>query len=325
MPPTGTHWPRGDLLGDALEQLGLRLLDPGVLLRPASRRTGTRGSRPSAHAPRRTCGRTCARVSRIGHSQAVSMWAWPMAIDAVAGRARPGRSSRAARAIARGGGDVGERSSAPFERAQHLHPARVVERQRAHHAVEHLEVVGERLGVGVDDDELGPAEAVERRVAGGVERAQRRRAELGERRVRRRLEQQRHVAGRRRRGGSSCAAGGCPAAGVTTCRRRRARRRSPSHWKPAAFGWKPRSITASTRRPAHRRGACPSNRNQVVPHGAPHGLPTVERFEVIEVGAGGDRQRTAVGVDEREHALPQLTLDALLDQVPVVVHTARHY
>ena len=55
----------------------------------------------------------------------------------------------------RGGGDVGEPVERGFERPQQLHPTRVVEPEGAHHAVEHLEVVGERLGVGVDDDELG--------------------------------------------------------------------------------------------------------------------------------------------------------------------------
>ena len=45
-----------------------------------------------------------------------------------------------------------------------------------------------------------------------------------------------------------------------------------------------------------------------------------ERIEMIEVGSGLDRERPAVRVDEGKHALPQLALDALLDQVPVVVH-----
>ena len=87
-------------------------------------------------------------------------------------------------------------------------------RMRAHHAVEHLEVVGERFGLRVDDDELGLTEAVDRRVAGGVERAERRRRNCGNDRVRRRLEEQRDVAGRRHRARSSCGAGGCPAAAV---------------------------------------------------------------------------------------------------------------
>ena len=46
----------------------------------------------------------------------------------------------------------------------------------------------------------------------------------------------------------------------------------------------------------------------------------LERVEVVDVGSGRDRQRTSIGMDEWEHALPQLTLDALLDQIPVVEH-----
>ena len=139
------------------------------------------------------------RVSRIGHSQAVSMWAWPIATARcrsdrrrVLGSARP----NSGRTIRDRGGDIGEPVESRFDRAQQLHPARVVEADGAHHAVEHLEVVGERLGVGVDHDEFGATEPVDRRLTGGVERAERRRSELRECRVRRRLEQQRDVAGR---------------------------------------------------------------------------------------------------------------------------------
>ncbi len=67
---------------------------------------------------------------------------------------------------------------------------------------------------------------------------------------------------------------------------------------------------------------------QLEPGGPPRSAPRTadgERFEMIEVGSGLDRQRPAVRVDERKHALPQLALDALLDQVPVVVHTPGDY
>jgi hypothetical protein len=46
IPPTGTNWPGPDLLGDLVEQLGVVLLDPGVLLRRGAseleRRVGVR-------------------------------------------------------------------------------------------------------------------------------------------------------------------------------------------------------------------------------------------------------------------------------------------
>ncbi len=69
------------------------------------------------------------------------------------------------------GDDIGEAIERPFEGATHLHPARVVESQGSHHAVDDLEVVRERFGVGFDDDEFGAAEPVDRSLARGVERA----------------------------------------------------------------------------------------------------------------------------------------------------------
>ena len=116
--------------------------------------------------------------------------------------------------------------------------------------------------------------------------------------------------------------GWIPCSGVTVPSASRSTSR-PSHWKPAAFGWKPRSITASTRLPAQSLRA---RTRQLEPRRPPRRAPRAadgERFEMVEVGSGLDRQRPAVGVDEREHPLPQLALDALLDQVPVVVHDAR--
>ncbi len=58
----------------------------------------------------------------------------------------------------------------------------------------------------------------------------------------------------------------------------------------------------------------------MVAHGAPHDEPDLERFEVVDVGAGLDRQRLLVRVHEREDPLPQLALDALLDEVTIRVH-----
>lgn len=45
-----------------------------------------------------------------------------------------------------------------------------------------------------------------------------------------------------------------------------------SAWLPGQSPTKPRSMTASTRRPAHAAGTCPRIRNQVVPHGGPQGV-----------------------------------------------------
>ena len=48
---------------------------------------------------------------------------------------------------------------------------------------------------------------------------------------------------------------------------------NPSAWNPGLRSSKPRSNTASTRRPAHSDGTWPEIRNHVVDHGAPHGVP----------------------------------------------------
>ena len=133
-------------------------------------------------------------VSANGHSQAVSMWAWPVATI----RWAPERAGTAS-TVGQGGTGGGRRAVAPARRSgddverprdggADAGPAGVGEGERAHDAVEDVEVVDERLGVGVDDDQLGPVEPVQRLVPGGVRRAQRRRAELRDQRVRRRLD-----------------------------------------------------------------------------------------------------------------------------------------
>ena len=309
-----------DPFGDAVEQRRAGAPRSTRSAGRSSRRSGTRGSRPSTRSPTRTSGRTCAasrgsataRRCRCARGRWRSRGGRP--VDGRIGGIEP-RLQRSRDAAT----TSGRRSSARFEGAQHLHPARVVEPQGAHHAVEHLEVVGERFGVGVDDDELGPAEPVDRRLAGGVERALRRRPELGERRVGGRFEQQGHVTGR-------VVEPVVRPPRVDALERRATHRRRCTRRAGPRTGSRPRSGGTRGRSrprpggPPSRRGVCRRSWNQVVAHGAPHGLPDGERFEVVEVGPGRDRQRTAVGVDEREHTLPQLALDALLDQIPVVEH-----
>ena len=246
------------------------------------------------------------------------MCAWPMAIErcpAGACSASHGCNGRRAATTS------GRRSSARSRAREHLHPAGIVEPQGAHHAVDDLEVVGESLGVGVDDHELGPTEAVDRTVARGVERALRRRAELRERRIGRRLEQQRQVAGRPVervvRASRVDALEGAPRAVVV------ALDDEPFALEPGGVRVEPEvdhGLDAVTRPTVGARAV------ESEPRGRPRCTPRTprgERCEVFEVGSGRDRQRTAIGMDEREHALPQLTLDALLDQIPVVEHDTR--
>ena len=86
---------------------------------------------------------------------------------------------------------VGDAVERVGERAQQAGATGVVERERSHHTVEHLDVVGERFGVGIDHDQRRPPEPVELTIAGGVGRAEQRWRELREHRVRRRFDVQR--------------------------------------------------------------------------------------------------------------------------------------
>ena len=65
--------------------------------------------------------------------------------------------------------DVGDVVERVGQRSQQPGAARVVERQRAHHTVEYLDVVCQGLGLGVDDHERRLTEPVQQEVAGGVE------------------------------------------------------------------------------------------------------------------------------------------------------------
>ena len=51
------------------------------------------------------------------------------------------------------------------------------------------------------------------------------------------------------------------------------------------------------------------------------GRPSPERFEVFDVWASLDRQRSPMSVHEGQDPLAQLALDALLDQVTIGVHS----
>ncbi len=89
---------------------------------------------------------------------------------------------------------------------------------------------------------------------------------------------------------------GCPASSRTR----------PSHWNPAASRWKPRSITASTRRPAQSCGISPVRRNHVVPHGAPHLEPTAKSVSRSSVGPAstpsGIRSASTSGTTRSHHS-----------------------
>ena len=185
IPPVGTHCPLSTLAAIRANSSGWRSSIHAYCwaCEQTNRYSGYSSIRRTADANVRSHLR---RVSRIGHNQAVSMWAWPVAMIRWAldraGSASAG--SIAWRAAATSGTSV----EGAFDVAQQSPPAWVVERERAHQPVEDVEVVHQRLGLGVDDDQLGAPEPVQRLLAGRGRRPERRRTELRERRVRGRLD-----------------------------------------------------------------------------------------------------------------------------------------
>ncbi len=276
MPADGEPLAGGDLLGDAGEQLGLALLDPLVLLRLRGSRSGSRGRRPSAAPPTRTCARTCACVSRIGHSHAVSMWAWPVAttrcVPAPAGRASSlARRRRTSAGCAPGGDGVEGTTRA---RAGCAPGAGRAPGGCRISLVEHGEVVEQRLGGEVDEHHVGAGEDVLRIVAGGGERPERRRLELWERRVGRRLDVDRERPGDRFHGHGL-------AARVQAVHGRGRRRRGPG---PPSRTQAPDD--PSRGRASPRCGAAPGSRRAPSPRApsprsgttsCPRACPTVDR------------------------------------------------
>jgi hypothetical protein len=143
--------PAATLLADAFEQVGVALLDPGVLL-------GLRAGEPVlgvlVHQPHRRRERAGALADRladrpqprrvdVGVPVATTRWALAARRLASSGRARGGRRSTSGtrrghvRGCAAAGPAVGRRG------------------ERAHQPVEHVEVVHQRLGLVVDQHELG--------------------------------------------------------------------------------------------------------------------------------------------------------------------------
>ena len=195
-------------------------------------------------------------------------------------------------------------------------------RAGAHHLVEHGEVVEQRLGGEVDEHHVGAGEDVLRIVAGGGERPERRRLELRERRVGRRLDVDRERPGDRFHGHGLAArvqAVHGVAAGVA------------DQPLPA----EPRSRTTPSEVEHRLDAVAPTVRGvrPVLGHGAreaePRRVPGLaprsthgERGQLVEGRPGLDVERLAGGGDEREHPLGELAGDAFLDQLGVVVHAA---
>ena len=149
----------------------------------ANRYSGYSSIRRTADAKVRMHLRT---VSRIGHNQAVSMWAWPLATmrwpDDGAGACSAGAST--ARALAMSGYASSARANVRSSRGRRGSSRASV----AHQPVEHLDVVRQRFCLAVDHRQVGATKAVERMLAGRLRRAQLGRNELRERRIRCRFE-----------------------------------------------------------------------------------------------------------------------------------------
>ncbi len=137
-----------DALGDLREQLGVALLDPGVVLR---RRRGEHVLGVVVHERHGRCERADAlalgltdrpqprRVDvRVTDGDATVP-------DGVAEVLVHRRSDDAARRA-----DVGNPIQRVGEHTQQAGTSGIVEGQRTHHAVEYFDVVGERFGVGID-------------------------------------------------------------------------------------------------------------------------------------------------------------------------------
>jgi hypothetical protein len=189
-------------------------------------------------------------------------------------------------------------------------------RKRAHHAVEHVGVVEQRLGLVVDEDQLGPLQPVQRALAGGVERTHHRRTERRERRVGGGLDDEHHRS-RRRCDGHGLAPRVHTLHGDATLVAHESLALEPGsiHPKPEV-----EQRLDPSARPRHRDLA-----GEAKPRRAPRRPPLpsdVERCQLVEGSTGLDGEWAAGAVDQRRQPLSQLAGDAFLDEQAVVVHAA---
>ena len=265
----------GGLLHPAVD-LGLVLLHPGVLLglRAGEDELGVvPGERGDV---REGAGGLADRLPQRPEPGGVDVRVADRADPVRAGVCGPGQRRRQLGAGgARGTGDVVEVHGVQrtLQGAQDVVPARIGGRELVHQLGQHVQVQGQVPDLLVEHGEVGAGQPVQRHLASGPLVAERGGGEaIGEDlRVRRRLDQIADLLATRARG----------------CDRDVGVRRLDALDRPAgevvhqAFGLlpgqlptKPRSITASTRRPAQSGGTRPRNRNHVVDHGGPQGAPT---------------------------------------------------
>ncbi len=312
--------PALDALDDLREQLGMTLLHPGVLL-------GLRAREPVLGVVVHQRHRRGEGAGALAHGLAQRPQPGRVDVGVAGGDDPVGALRRRTlgqprRQQTAGTDDVGQRVEGGHDGAHQAGTTGIVEVQRTHVSVEHLDVVGERFCLVVVEDDLGPPERVEPAVAGGREPSQRRRPELREHRV----------------GGSLDEEVGTPAGDdvgrqpVVGAARMDALHRAST---PVAvdgddqpFGLEARSprVEPEVDHGLHATVA-PRRRDlarEPEPRGLPRSPPPIARSDagsraVGPVGRGGG-QRPAVDVGQWQHALPQLTGDPLLEQLPIVEH-----
>ena len=169
-PADGQPLSLSDLVGDPLEQLGMALLDPGVLL-------GLRAGEPIlgvvVHQPHRRRKRSCALADRLSDrpqpcSVDVGMADRHDVVGAGGGGCRQQRSQSGPHRR-----HVGQTVERPGDREPESVAPRITLRHRPHHTRQHIEIVDERLRLAVDQQQLGTPQPIQRPVAGGVGRTQR--------------------------------------------------------------------------------------------------------------------------------------------------------
>jgi hypothetical protein len=307
-----------DPLEDLREELRVILLDPRVVLR--RRRSehvlgvvvhqgDRRRERPGALAPRLA---DRPEPGSVDVSVADGHGAVAHGVTEVL-RHRPGETATSSSHIGDAVEGVGDGPQQPSA-------TRIVEGEGAHHPVEHLDVVGERFRLGIDDDERGPAEAVQQAVAGGVGRAERGRRELREHRVRCRFDVQCDRSG-------DGIDGVVRPTGVDALARREGPVVAQVDDHPLALETGRTLVEAQVddRLDAPAHPLVGDLTGQAEPRGRPWrspGGPGRERLEPIQIRTGLDGHRPFVRVHEGKDPLPQLALDPLLDEVPVGVHDA---
>ena len=243
IPPTGIHWPVGDLVGDAGEQLRLALGDPGVLLGLRAREPVVGHRRPSAPRPRRTCGCTCAPSRPAATATPCRCGRGPWRRRG-GRRDRPGGASTSASA-ARAAATASSPSSAA--RATTSRARTMATRIRARRGSSRASVritpssTSRSWTSASASASTTTSSARSRRyssrspaVSGEPER---RRAELREHRVRRRLDDELDGSRLAGRAATAWRRGWMPCTGRPLVSRTR-----PSHWKPGESSRNPRSM-----------------------------------------------------------------------------------